>query len=314
MRQKIQFLEHYLGKADIFEHSGEAAFFCVNKSCPSLVKNKKKLWIRLSDGFFHCWVCGKSGRSLRFLLKSFCSEEEIKSVHKLFKGEIRQQTFDFIPSLPQGFIPLIEMEKEDVTKPFFNYLASRRVNKDKILQFKLGVTFDDEKFKRRIIFPSFDANGFLNFCIGRSIDESAYRKYDKIDTPHGYTNSIILNELNIDFQKPLVIVEGFFDLFNAGDNTTFLACNSLSINSKLFSKIVENNTKIYLALDSDATEFQLKLANKLYRHDVSVYIVSLGQYKDPGDVSNIQFEQYLKQAKLFVEEDCLLIKARQILC
>lgn len=312
MKQQLNFLERFLGKADIY--SQEALFVCTNKSCPSIAKNKKKLSINTLSGVYKCWVCGLHGRSLRFLLKPFASNEEIKSANKLFKGIVQEERkFDFIPALPKGFLPLIEQNSIAV-QPFLNYLFTRGVRQEQILQYKLGVSFEDEKFKRRVIFPSFDATGFVNFVIGRSIDDNAFRKYDKIDTPKGWTNHIILNELNIDFQKPLVLVEGFFDLFNAGDNATFLAGNSLSVNSKLFSKIVENNTKICLALDSDATEFAYKLANKFYRHEIEVYLVPLKGYKDVGEMSVELFQQCLSEAKLFEEKDLLMWRAKEILC
>lgn len=310
---KLSFLERFLGKADVI--SDEALFSCINRSCPSIAKNKKKLSVNLVSGVYKCWVCGRSGRSLRFLLKPFCSEEEIKSVHKLFKGQQYQpQKFDFVPSLPVGFVPLVNLENLEAAKPYFNYLYSRNVTKEQILHFKLGITFDDAKFKRRIIFPSFDENGFLNFVIGRSLDDNVFVKYHNIDVPKGWKNHIILNELNIDFMKPLVIVEGFFDFFNAGQNATFIAGNDLSINSKLFSKIVENKTEIYLALDSDAKQHQLRLANKFFRHDVSVYLIDLMPYKDPGSISKEQFKERLEQAKIFNEKDMVISKARDVLC
>ena len=312
-KKQLDFLERFLGKADIV--SDEALFSCINRTCPSLAKGKRKLSINLVSGVFKCWVCGKSGKSIHFLLKPFCSNEEIKSVHKLFKGIVEQKIFDFIPALPQGFIPLATNEQLSATEPYFNYLYRRGVTDEQIFQFKLGVTFaDDQKFKRRVIFPSFDAGGFLNFVIGRSINNDCFVKYNNIDVPRGFKNSIILNELNIDLEKPLVLVEGFFDLFNAGHNATFLAGNDLSINSKLFTKIVENNTKIYLALDSDATKFAYRLANKFYRHSVEVYIVSLGEYKDPGSMSKERFQQFLSLAKPFTEKDYFLLKVKELCC
>lgn len=309
-QKQLNFLERFLGKADIF--SDEALFSCVNRACPSLAKGKKKLSVNLNTGVYKCWVCGWKGRSLRPLLKPFASEEEIKSGHKLFKGIVQEQEFDFIPALPKGFLPLIENQNLTAAEPFLNYLSRRGVNEEQILQYKLGISFEDEKFKRRVIFPSFDASGFLNFVIGRSINNDCFVKYNNIDVPRGFKNSIILNELNIDFEKPLVLVEGMFDLFNAGDNATFLAGNDLSLNSKLFAKIVENQTRIYLALDSDATKFQFRLANKFYRHSVEVYIVSLGDFKDPGSMTKEQFQECISKSKSFAEKDYLLLKVREL--
>ena len=308
-KNKLDLLERYLGKCSFNESNQEAVFFC-----PFCHHHKRKLSVNLISGVFHCWVCGKAGRSLRNLLKPFCSEEEIKSVHKLFKGAVEQKQFDFIPSLPKGFVSLFEIKDSGAAKPFLSYLASRSVGMEEVVRFKLGVTFDDEKLKNRVIFPSFDADGFLNFVIGRSLNDSQWPKYSNCDVPRGWKNTIILNELNIDFQKPLVLVEGFFDLFNAGDNATFLAGNDLSFNSKLFAKIEENHTQVILALDSDAQEFQFKLAHKMFRHGISVYLADLMPYKDPGSMSKVQFSLKRGEAKLFTEKDHLLFRARNILC
>lgn len=311
-QKQLNFLERFLGKADI--SSDEALFSCVNRACPSLAKSKKKLSVNLNTGVYKCWVCGWKGRSLRPLLKPLASEEEIKSGHKLFKGIVQEQKFDFIPALPKGFLPLIENQNLTAAEPFLNYLSRRGVNEEQILQYKLGISFEDEKFKRRVIFPSFDASGFLNFVIGRSINSDCFVKYNNIDVPRGFKNNIILNELNIDLEKPLVLVEGMFDLFNAGDNATFLAGSDLSINSKLFTKIVENQTKIYLALDSDAQLNQYKIANKFFRHNIEVYLVDLMPHKDPGSMTKSQFQEKLFQARLFEEKNYLLMRAREIFC
>lgn len=310
MNKQLSYLERFLGKADVYRQ--EALFFCTNKSCPSLSKNKKKLSINIQSGVYKCWVCGIHGRSLRFLLKPFASNEEIKHCNKLFKGEEPKKQFDFIPALPKGFLPLSELKETTSTNPFFNYLSRRGVQRETIFQYKLGITFEDEKFRKRIIFPSFDENGFLNFVIGRSIEDTQFRKYDNIDVPKGWKNQIILNELNIDFQKPLVIVEGFFDLFNAGDNATFLAGNDLSLNSKLFSKIVEYQTPVYLALDSDATKLAYRLAYKFSRHNIEAYLIDLNFHKDPGSMFKDQFQEKINTAKLFTEKDYLLMRVRDV--
>src|SRR3990167_10981978 len=111
MKKALNYLERFLCKADVYRE--EALFPCINKSCPSLAKGKKKLSINLVSGVYKCWVCGWKGRSIRPLLKPFASEEEIKSGHKLFKNEKEeQQQFNFIPSLPKGFVPLVKLKNQ----------------------------------------------------------------------------------------------------------------------------------------------------------------------------------------------------------
>ena len=82
------------------------------------------------------------------------------------------------------------------------------------------------QLRRRVIIPSFDSEGFLNYFTARAIDEST-RKYVN---PKVKRTDIIFNELNVDWKKELVIVEGPFDsnyslaLFNI-----FVDSNILSI-------------------------------------------------------------------------------------
>jgi len=308
--QKLDILEKFLGEYHYSESQQEAVFFCY--FCKH---HKKKLSVNLETGKFHCWVCGKKGRSLRPLLKKFCSESEIKNIHKLFKGlEQTEQDFaSFVLKLPEDFMPLAAIKETRFGESLYRYLAHRGASVEDVLKFKLGTSMKDEEFKNRIIFPSFDANGYLNFYLARSVNENVRPKYVNADIPKGYKNKIIINELNLNFQAPLTIVEGFFDLFKTNKNATFLAGNDLSMNSSLFQQISTNKTPVYLALDADAKEQQDRLATKFYAHGVPVYLIDVSPYKDVGEMTREEFLTRHKNAKEYTERDSFLFRAHKAL-
>ena len=59
---------------------------------------------------------------------------------------------------------------------------------------------------------------------------------------------------------------------------------------KLFKKIVENKTTVYLALDSDVYYKTLKIANLLYSYDIETFIVDTRSANDVGDMKLSQFK------------------------
>lgn len=301
-KQKIEILEKFFGKGKYFASQSEVMFFC-----PFCEHYKRKLSINLQTLRWHCWVCGKKGRSLRPLLKKHCSKEEIKNIHKLFLNiENNEKNVDQIEEikleLPKGWVPLSECKNSAIGKRMHDYLLNKRKIEEKdILQYKLGISLEDKQFENRIIFPSFDKNGELNFFIGRTIFDGKM----KYLCSKNEKNGIIINELNLDFSKPVTIVEGFFDLLKCNGNATFLSGNDLSYNSKLFEEIVRNNAKVYLALDSDAKDKAIKIAKKLYRNGIEVYLVDILLYKDPGNMTKEQFVDRYNKAKLFEYSDAI---------
>ena len=120
--------------------------------------------------------------------------------------------------------------------------------------------------------------------------------------------SIIFNEINVNWKKELLLVEGPFDLMKCPKNATCLLGSSLTNDMKLFKKIVENKTTVYLALDSDVYYKTLKIANLLYSYDIETFIVDTRSANDVGDMSLEQFKELLSSAKLYEKEDTLLSK------
>lgn len=268
----------------------------VGVSCPKCRRrDKKKLAIRLDDDRCHCWTCGLSGRLVGLL-----AQYRPSLVHDYvttFGGVTLDIPIDDEKqgaTVPSGFSLLAAGNVTRETDRAIRYLRSRGVNERDLWYFKFGVS-DDPLMANRVIMPSFDAAGELNFYTGRAIDASTFRKYMNCDAEK---KSIVFNELNLDWKSELTLVEGPFDLIKCDENATCLLGSSLSEDMLLFAKIYANRTPIVLALDNDMQDkVWQRIARMLDGYDIPVRILDLGSRKDVGEMERDEFLEAKARAR-----------------
>lgn len=310
---------------DITYSKGNAVVVC--PICAKKDRNyrKKKLAIRLSDHVVHCWVCGYRSHNLLHLLKAHTDDRNLTTEYGSsfpFTGSTKAHRGSNDPSgdyfgddnsdahhekalrLPDGFQLLAPMLNNRGRRPWavkksFDYLSQRGLlNERDLWYWKFGIVLDDgieaRPFWNRIIIPSFDTNGKLNYWTARGIDDRAFPRYFN---PNGVKRKeVIFNELNIDWKKELVLVEGPFDLFKCTDNATCILGSEVKEDFRLFQKIVENNTSVTLAFDSDAKKKTLKFIKLLQEYDISVQAVEIpNEYEDVGAMTQKQFIEVKEQ-------------------
>lgn len=286
--EKLKFIRSVFGEYSLSRNERDAAVRC--PSC-SPVRGKRKLSIRIEDDFYHCWVCGIKGRNLVPLLKKFGSTASLSLYKKNFLGsdgtcdeeeEVRRAT------LPDDFTLLFHAVNNDRNPDFkacLNYLISRGITERDIWFYKLGVSALPG-FSRRIIFPSFDADGKLNFVVTRAVDNHVIPKYLNCNVDR---NDIVFNELFIDWSDDVVVVEGPFDMIKANHNAVPLLGSGLSESSALFKRIAENKSTVYLSLDSDARKKTDRIAKLLTSFGCNVNIIPMGSFADVGEMTPAQF-------------------------
>ena len=174
--------------------------------------------------------------------------------------------------------------------------------------FKFGVSVFNG-FRRRVIFPSYDAEGNLNFYTGRDIDGDRFPKY--LNAPVD-KKEMVFNDLFIDWDKEVALVEGPFDLVKCNDNATCLLGSFLARDSLLFQKIIEHKTPILLALDPDARLKTIKIARSLLEYDVPVRMLDHGEYDDVGDMTKQEFLRRRQDAKPWNNTQGLLAKIQNM--
>lgn len=183
------------------------------------------------------------------------------------------------------------------------YLADRGVTTDDILRLKLGYC-EEGPYYGRIIFPSFDDMGDLNFFVGRSFYGSTMRyKHER------YSKDIIFNDYLIDWREPVTLVEGPFDALKARDNAIPLQANLLIPGTKLFSKIILSGVDVYMALDKKEFDKQVRIMRDLVGYGMTSFFVNIGNRKDVGEMTHDEFAEAKRNARR-ISSDIDLAKLR----
>ncbi len=301
---KINFIKKCFGDTSVSRCGNNVAVKC--PKCTG--SEKKKLSININDWKYHCWVCGAKGKNISRLVYEYASPAllaEYKDTFLSYEIEEVEKAVEEKVELPEGFLPagMLVKSKDPDVRACINYLFSRNVSERDMWVYKLGIS-KSGKFRRRIIIPSFDAEGSLNYFSARSIDESKYKyinsKNKKVD--------IVFNEINIDWKKDLVIVEGPFDMLKAPINTTCLLGSSLSMSSELFRKIASNRTNVFLALDSDMEKKSRKIADTLSEYSCNVKIIDTSGFEDVGAMTKREFLAAKRSAAEWTREVSLMKK------
>ena len=306
--EKVRFLNKVFGTCVIGSDGLNAAVCCPNSKCGSYGQvSKKKLVIRIDSDHYHCWVCDSKGRDLSYLLRTNFPQhsEEYRNKfggRKIVRPDETEEVYEV--SVPNDFRLLatsLNSLDPDV-KDTIRYARSRGLTNKDLWYFKLGTTTKG-RYRRRIIMPSFNLDGELDYFVARTIDpDGGKMKYLNAKVPK---RTIVFNEINIDWSKELTLVEGPFDLTKCDDNATCLLGSHFSAEYNSFQKIIHNRTPVLLALDSDMQDKKQKYAKLLSTYGIDVRILDLGPYADVGEMTKLEFLTAKSRARQWKPEDRL---------
>ena len=246
----LQLLESVLGKGKPTS-GNNVAFFS-----PFTSHYKPKLEIDIntnSEGQnpWHCWISDKKGRSIHTLFKQLnLPKSKFDKLNKIIEvTRYRNNTIEKIEyslKLPDEYQPLWIEKKTPDYRNAIHYLKTRGINIFDIIRYRIGYA-ESGQYSGKIIIPSYDSNGQLNYFVSR-----AYYKND----PHKHKNpqtskDIIGFEMLINWNEPIILCEGAFDAITIKRNTIPLF--GKIIQPTLQKKIIEEHVKdIYICLDPDA--------------------------------------------------------------
>lgn len=282
------------------EHAGQIAFSC--PVCSYEIKGldeldgKGNLEVNYIQGVYKCWSCAETHDthgSLHKLVRKYGTHRQLKKFELLMpetEFEIEKKIYKKV-KLPKEYISFKNastgIKLTHHYKRAYNYLKERHITDDMIEQFNIGFAYEG-KYTNRIIIPSYDAEGEINYFVARSYETRPYRKYDN---PEAEKQAIIFNEYLIDWNEPIYIVEGPFDsifLLNA------IPMLGKVMSDLLFNKIYDNAKKVIIVLDGDAWDDAQKLYYKLNGGKLfgKIWIAKLPEDKDIadlcGDLTNYQ--------------------------
>ena len=289
-------------------------------SCPFCNHHKPKLAINIKKNAYHCWVCDASGRNIRRLLKKFSNWGLLKEWDRFSRKidfsefdekllfEISDEEKQQVIRLPKEYQPLHKKRTPLTLRRPLNYLRSRGLNEFDLAYWKVGFC-EKGAYEGRLVVPSFGDNGAPNYFITRAFDKSVWPTYKN---PKASRN-IVFNELFIDWDRDIVITEGVFDAIVAGPNSVPLLGSTMTENSILLRKLIENDSTVYLALDPDAYKKELKIMKLLLDFEVEVYKVDISGFKDLGEMPKNEFSLRKKKAAPILQQNLFELTARNLL-
>lgn len=245
---------------------------CQEREGLSHPDGKFNLEINTAKRMFRCWKCDepKFSGSLGRLIKIFGTGADYE-IYKSYAGIIHDYVFDddedkeyFQIKLPEEMILFSQME---VGNPehfeAYNYLVNeRKLSRDIILRYRLGFCTTG-KYAKRLIIPSYDKNGEVNYFVGRYYgNDQKIRKKMPYLNPKADKDVIIFNEGLVNWDSTVYLVEGVFEMLSFPVNSIPMLGKTLS--TTLFMKLKDLKPDVVVLLDPDAYKNSVELFYTLY--------------------------------------------------
>ena len=261
---------------------------------PFVTHHKRKLQINIKNQNWHCWVSNVGGRNFYQLFKKvsasreqFAELVELVGENKYYK--VKKDDSKITVTLPKEFKPLWNGGDGIVKRHALNYLYKRGITDKDIMKHNIGFC-DEGQYSNRIIIPSYDSDGQLNFFVGRDFYNSKM-KYKNSSTP----KDVIGFDLFVNWDEPIILCEGVFDAMAFKRNAIPLF--GKNVMKKLHKKIIESQVKtLYLALDNDAKSDAIKISDTFLNEGIDVKLVMLKD-KDPSEIGFEGLLSYLKDTE-----------------
>jgi hypothetical protein len=295
----VSSVESLLGKGKKTSN-GNVAYYC-----PFCNHHKRKLEIQMltntkGENPWSCWVCQKRGRKLINLYKQLNAGYEkivelnkalgvvVKDINSLFTEHSNHSSAHL--SLPAEYKSFLEAENTPDYRNALKYLRENRgfTNFD-IIKYHLGFC-ESGQYRHKIIIPSYNLSGSLNFFVGRDFYGSDFKHKNP-----NISKDIVGFELYINWNLPIVLVEGAIDAMTIKRNAIPLF--GKTIPNELRKRLIEKKVKeVYICLDKDAQKQALNVAEEFMDEGITVYFVDLDE-KDPNEIGFERMVKIIKETK-----------------
>jgi len=303
----ISVLSNTLGHHSTLK-GNELAFYC-----PFCHHHKQKLQVNTETQKWHCWTCNSGGKKLTSLLRKLDVDKKTISVIREIYGDTsyNPQKDDsdakvFI-NLPKEYISLASEPKgfNPEYKHAIHYLTQRGIGMAEIVKYNIGYC-KDGLYARRVIIPSYNSDGSLNYFISRSYYQDEKMKYKNPPI----SKNIICLDSQINWKEPIILCEGVFDAITIRRNAIPLLGKFPS--KTLVEKIFMNGVSdIVISLDNDAMNEALKVSDYFRKQGINVKLMTLKD-KDAAEMGYEGFYNELNGTKEFGIEELLLSKINNL--
>jgi DNA primase len=306
----LQLLESVLGKGKPTS-GNNIAFFS-----PFISHYKPKLEIDIDtnhngENAWHCWISDKKGRSISSLFKQLnLPKERFDQLNRILEhSKYRVTDTTTIKSeilqLPADYRPLWIPKQTPDYRNAIHYLKGRGITIFDILKYRIGYCEKGE-YSGKIIIPSYDNAGQLNYFVSRAFYKSDSYKHKNPKV----SKDIIGFDLFINWSQPIIICEGAFDAIAIKRNAIPLFGKIIQTN--LQKKIIQERVRdIYICLDSDALKNAISIAEKFMSEGLNVYFVEL-KLEDASELGFIKINEILENTNVLTFERLMQLKMGMI--
>jgi len=287
----VELLEEVLGDHGLhYPNHGQISFNC--PVCDD-GRNKHNLEVNYINNVYKCWSCGDSEGTHGSLTKIFdkFGNKKQKKLYQVLKPEtvVKKERSKKSLKLPDGFTLFKDSSKVyPVRRAAINYLYGRGITDEMIEKYGIGFC-DKGDHAGRIVIPSYNSKGELNYYIARSWDPMSRAKYKN---PKEEKDKIIFWESLVDWKRDIYLVEGAFDGLFLDNSIPMLGKHM----SELLFETIHKKAKgeVTICLDADAWTNAVKLYHELNGGDLwgKIKLIKLPEDTDIADLRGEIKEEY----------------------
>lgn len=254
--------------------------------CPFHKENTPSFAINEEKGFFYCFGCGAGGTLINFLmnLKKYSYKETMEYLNVAYNLDIA------VNKIEENFVErqrLFELNKftcdfyyEHLSPVAINYLKNKSITKETIEKYKIGyadgnnlisllyknkfspdeikkagisIDGNNDRLRNRLIFPIIDRNNQVIGFSGRTLGDDKPKYVNSPETAVFRKSLHLYGENDMVFGKPVIMVEGFFDVIalkNLGyDNA--VGSMGTAVSEEQIEKVFRISDELYLMFDGD---------------------------------------------------------------
>ena len=175
---------------------------------PFISHHKPKLQVNIQTGKWHCWVSNQGGHNLFQLLKQVGAPRELfkelsDSIGGTYYTSDKKDKKDIVLSLPKEAKPLWNSDDSVQKLHALKFVYERGLDMSDILRYNLHYCLNGV-YQNRIIIPSYDSDGILNYFVGRDF----YKSTMKYKNPP-IQKDIIGFDLYVNWSEPISFVKAY---------------------------------------------------------------------------------------------------------
>lgn len=216
---------------------------------------KFNLEINTDKRIFRCWKCdspsfsGSLGRLIRLYGSKIDYQVYKDYASTYFDYDSNDdKPIEYHVHLPKEMILFANLDKTNPKhlEAYMYMVVERKISKEILYKYRIGFCTSG-RYQGRIIIPSYDKNGEVNYFVARKYTNDNKPPYLN---PSFDKDIIIFNEAYINWDSTVYLVEGSFEFLTFPVNTIPLL--GKMIGKKLFYELKKRKPNIVIVLDPDA--------------------------------------------------------------